>query len=59
MRLCTPLSTYVSFMFAPMQNSEVLRELKFGIGDGQLHYYLYNWRVASPLGPNEVGLILM
>ncbi len=44
---------------AVLQNSEVLRDLKFGIGDGQLHYYLYNWRVRSPLTPNEVGLILM
>ena len=38
---------------------EFLRELKFGIGDGHLHYYLYNWRVAKPLVPSEVGLILM
>jgi glycylpeptide N-tetradecanoyltransferase len=36
-----------------------LRDLKFGIGDGQLHYYLYNWRVGSMLAPHEVGLILM
>lgn len=42
-----------------LQNSEVLRDLKFGIGDGQLHYYLYNWRMAASLAPNEVGLILM
>jgi glycylpeptide N-tetradecanoyltransferase len=28
-----------------MKNSEFLNELKFGIGDGNLHYYLYNWRV--------------
>ncbi|KAJ9506300.1 N-myristoyl transferase [Haematococcus lacustris] len=42
-----------------LQNAEVLRDLKFGIGDGQLHYYLFNWRVATSMAPNEVGLILM
>uniref|UniRef100_A0A7S0WW22 Glycylpeptide N-tetradecanoyltransferase n=1 Tax=Chlamydomonas leiostraca TaxID=1034604 RepID=A0A7S0WW22_9CHLO len=42
-----------------LQNAEFLNDLKFGIGDGQLHYYLYNYRVAQPLGPHEVGLILM
>lgn len=41
------------------QNSEFLNDLKFGIGDGQLHYYLYNYRVAQTLAPHEVGLILM
>jgi hypothetical protein len=47
------------FMHLHLQNGEVLRDLKFGIGDGQLHYYLYNWRVGSMLAPHEVGLILM
>lgn len=27
-----------------MENSEFLEELKFGQGDGNLQYYLYNWR---------------
>ena len=27
-----------------MDNQKVLDELKFGIGDGNLHYYLYNWK---------------
>ncbi|OON20912.1 Myristoyl-CoA:protein N-myristoyltransferase domain protein, partial [Opisthorchis viverrini] len=33
-----------------MENKKFLEELKFGIGDGNLHYYLYNWRcpVAEP-----------
>jgi glycylpeptide N-tetradecanoyltransferase len=26
-----------------MQNAEFLKPLKFGIGDGKLQYYLYNW----------------
>lgn len=27
-----------------MENKNFLKELKFGIGDGNLQYYLYNWR---------------
>lgn len=27
-----------------MENKTFLEKLKFGIGDGNLHYYLYNWR---------------
>jgi glycylpeptide N-tetradecanoyltransferase len=27
------------------QNIEVMKELNFGVGDGNLHYYLYNWRI--------------
>lgn len=30
-----------------MENEQYLKELKFGIGDGNLHYYLYNWRVPE------------
>lgn len=26
-------------------NEEFVKELKFGVGDGNLHYYLYNWRI--------------
>ncbi|KAG2437646.1 hypothetical protein HYH02_011285 [Chlamydomonas schloesseri] len=46
-----------------MQNDSFLRDLKFGMGDGQLHYYLYNWRLGGRGGqgiqPGEVGLVLM
>lgn len=28
-----------------MNNEEYLKELKFGVGDGNLHYYFYNWRI--------------
>ena len=35
-----------------MENSKLLETLKFGVGDGHLHYYLYNWRVGGdPLTP--------
>ena len=27
-----------------MDNKEFLEKLKFGIGDGNLQYYLYNWK---------------
>ncbi|PNW81548.1 hypothetical protein CHLRE_06g251100v5 [Chlamydomonas reinhardtii] len=44
-----------------MQNESFLKELKFGMGDGQLHYYLYNWRLGGghSLQPGDVGLVLM
>jgi len=29
-----------------MDNTLFLQEQKFGAGDGQLHYYLFNWRTA-------------
>ena len=29
------------------QNGTVLKDLKFGIGDGRLQYYIYNWRTAE------------
>jgi glycylpeptide N-tetradecanoyltransferase len=41
-----------------MQNEEFLKELKFGIGDGHLHYYLYNWRVPD-LEPRDIGIVLV
>ncbi|CAN0534726.1 unnamed protein product, partial [Scytosiphon promiscuus] len=32
--------------------------LKFGIGDGHLQYYLFNWR-CKEITPEEVGLVLL
>ena len=40
-----------------MENKTFLEPLKFGIGDGNLHYYLYNWRCPS-MESNHVGLVL-
>ncbi|VDM48540.1 unnamed protein product [Toxocara canis] len=40
-----------------MQNKEFLEELKFGIGDGNLQYYLYNWKCPDML-PEQIGLVL-
>ncbi|XP_062091070.1 glycylpeptide N-tetradecanoyltransferase 1 isoform X1 [Humulus lupulus] len=42
-----------------MENDSFLKELKFGPGDGQLHYYLYNYRVKQELKPSELGLVLL
>lgn len=41
-----------------MENAKALGELKFGIGDGNLHYYLYNWRVKDFLAP-QIGMVLV
>ncbi|XP_059487655.1 glycylpeptide N-tetradecanoyltransferase 2 [Neocloeon triangulifer] len=40
-----------------MENKEFLKELKFGKGDGNLQYYLYNWRCPS-IPPHKIGLVL-
>jgi len=39
-------------------NGSILKELKFGPGDGKLQYYLYNW-LAPSMEPNQVGLVLL
>jgi len=39
-------------------NESVLKDLKFGPGDGKLQYYLYNW-LAPAMAPNQVGLVLL
>uniref|UniRef100_A0AC34FRT4 Glycylpeptide N-tetradecanoyltransferase n=1 Tax=Panagrolaimus sp. ES5 TaxID=591445 RepID=A0AC34FRT4_9BILA len=40
-----------------MENEAILKELKFGIGDGFLQYYLYNWKCPD-LSPEQVGFVL-
>ncbi|KAJ4950184.1 hypothetical protein NE237_027016 [Protea cynaroides] len=42
-----------------MHNESFLKELKFGPGDGQLHYYLYNYRIRHALKSSELGLVLL
>jgi|EP00505_MAST-04D_sp_SCG-Rhode-Island_P003098 glycylpeptide N-tetradecanoyltransferase len=37
---------------------ELLKELKFGIGDGFLQYYLYNWR-CKQVEPKNLGIVLL
>ena len=42
-----------------MENLSFLNELKFGIGDGYLHYYLFNWRMTGKIEAHDVGIILV
>lgn len=41
-----------------MENDSFLKELKFGIGDGFLQYYLYNWKCPK-IEPGGIGLVLL
>merc|ERR1711988_1868958 len=41
-----------------MENETFLKELKFGMGDGFLQYYLYNWRCPK-IEPSGMGLVLL
>lgn len=41
-----------------MDNLTVFKELKFGIGDGNLQYYLYNWRCQTMV-PSQIGIVLV
>jgi len=41
-----------------MQNQTFLQDLKFGIGDGHLQYYLYNWKCPK-VEPQGIGLVLL
>ena len=37
-----------------MENLSFLEDLKFGIGDGNLHYYFYNWKCPE-VTPDKVS----
>lgn len=39
-----------------MENKTFLEKLKFGIGDGNLQYYLYNWKCPS-MAPEKVSAL--
>jgi len=41
-----------------MDNEPVLKELRFGVGDGNLHYYFYNWRVPD-IECKDIGMVLV
>lgn len=38
-----------------MENKTFLEKLKFGIGDGNLQYYLYNWKCPG-MEPEKVSV---
>ncbi len=41
-----------------MENDRFLTDLKFGMGDGNLQYYVYNW-LCPTMEHGDVGLILL
>ncbi|KAJ3050967.1 hypothetical protein HK097_008060 [Rhizophlyctis rosea] len=41
-----------------MQNGQFVENLKFGKGDGNLHYYLYNYRCQN-VEPERMALVLL
>ncbi|OMJ16714.1 Glycylpeptide N-tetradecanoyltransferase [Smittium culicis] len=41
-----------------LDNGMILDQLRFGAGDGKLHYYFYNY-VANGLKPSDVGLTML
>ena len=41
-----------------MENSTFLKELKFGMGDGNLNYYLYNFKCPY-IPENKVSVIVI
>ena len=56
-----PASSHRSPLPPPSPLPAPLRaaDLKFGVGDGKLRYYLFNWRVAREIPPNQVGLVML
>jgi len=40
-----------------MENKKFLENLKFGIGDGNLQYYLFNWKCPA-IDAEKIGLVL-
>ncbi|KAJ7632713.1 N-myristoyl transferase [Roridomyces roridus] len=38
-----------------MDNVSILKDLKFGVGDGFLNFYLYNWRTSKLAGMSDEG----
>ena len=40
------------------ENQQFLEPLKFGIGTGELQYYLFNWRCRD-FAPQHLGLVLI
>lgn len=42
-----------------LENGSILKAERFGIGDGRLRYYLYNWRLREELPPSDIGLVLL
>ena len=53
----TIIDSILYFLTSDKFSSEFLEKLKFGIGDGNLQYYLYNWKCPK-MDPKNIGLVL-
>jgi len=44
-----------------MENTSFIRELKFGAGDGSLHYYMFNYLLKHPgyMGADKIATVLV
>ena len=54
------LSTSLTGMKTNQQDKKFLsprKKLKFGVGDGNLQYYIYNWKCPQ-MNPEKVALLL-
>ena len=41
-----------------MDNKDFLDKLKFGVGDGNLQYYIYNWKCPQ-MNPEKVIFLMI
>ena len=41
-----------------MENQDIMEPLKFGMGDGNLQYYIYNW-ACPEMQSSDVGIVLL
>jgi len=41
-----------------MENQSIVKDLKFGIGDGNLQYYIYNWNCPD-IESQKIGLVML
>ena len=37
---------------------DIIKDLKFGPGNGNLQYYLYNWR-CEEMVPEQIGMVFL
>jgi glycylpeptide N-tetradecanoyltransferase len=42
-----------------MDNEQFIEKCKFGPGDGNLYYYLYNYKITGTIEPKDVGLTML
>jgi len=41
-----------------MENQSIVKDLKFGLGDGNLQYYIYNWNCPD-IESQKIGLVML